>query len=43
MNEPFNFTDTFAVAQANWLWLAVALALGIWIGWATCARAARSE
>jgi hypothetical protein len=36
MNELFNFHDTWIVAQANWVWLLIALGLGIWIGWISC-------
>ena len=33
MNEPFNFHDSWYLVQTNWVWLLVALALGIWVGW----------
>jgi hypothetical protein len=33
MNEFFNFHDGWFVVQQNWVWLLVALALGIWVGW----------
>jgi hypothetical protein len=35
MNDVFNFHDSWIVAEANWLWLLVALGLGIWVGWKT--------
>ncbi len=38
MNEFFNFNDGWYVVQHNWLWLLVALALGIWVGWRTYTR-----
>jgi len=37
MIEVFNFHDTWFVVQANWVWIVVALGLGIWVGWATAA------
>lgn len=33
MLEPFNFHDSWYLVQTNWVWLALALALGIWVGW----------
>lgn len=35
MNELFNFHGGWIVAQANWVWLLVAMGLGIWVGWRT--------
>jgi hypothetical protein len=35
MTEFFNFHGGWYVVQHNWLWLLVALALGIWVGWKT--------
>ena len=37
MNGLFNFHDTLIVAEANWVWLVVALGLGIWVGWKSAA------
>lgn len=37
MLEPFNFHDSWFVVQSNWVWILVALGLGIWFGWATSA------
>lgn len=36
MNEFFDFTGTFFLVRANWLWMLVALGLGIWTGWVSC-------
>ena len=33
MNEPFNFHDSWYLVQTNWIWILIALALGIWVGW----------
>ena len=35
MNDFFNFHDGWFVVGQNWVWLAVALALGVWVGWRT--------
>ena len=35
MIDFWNFKDAFVVAQANLLWLALALALGLVVGWMT--------
>lgn len=35
MNAFFNFHDTWFVVTSNWVWMLVALGLGIWFGWAT--------
>lgn len=35
MTEFFNFHDGWYVVQQNWLWMLVALGLGIWVGWRT--------
>lgn len=37
MTEFFNFHDGWFVVQQNWVWMLVALALGIWVGWRTSA------
>jgi len=39
MNELFNFSGTWILVQANWVWMLVAVGLGIWVGWASCATA----
>ncbi len=36
MNELFNFNGTWILVQGNWVWMLVALGLGIWVGWASC-------
>ena len=41
MVDFWNFHDTVFLAQQNWLWLLVALALGIIVGWMTCSREER--
>jgi hypothetical protein len=33
MTDFFNFHDGWYVATQNWVWLLVALALGLWVGW----------
>ena len=38
MIDFWNFKDAMVVAQANLLWLALALVLGIIVGWITCVR-----
>lgn len=38
MTELFNFHDTWIVAQSNWVWLLLALGLGIWVGWTSCSE-----
>lgn len=35
MTEFFNFHDSWYVVQHNWVWILMALALGIWVGWRT--------
>jgi hypothetical protein len=35
MNEFFNFNDSWILVQHNWLWIAVAFALGVYIGLTT--------
>jgi hypothetical protein len=41
MVDFWNFHDTVFLAKENWLWLLVALGLGIIVGWITCSREAR--
>jgi hypothetical protein len=36
MNEFFNWNDTWLVFQHNWVWMLIAAAIGIWVGWTTC-------
>jgi len=38
MTDFWNFKDTMVVAQSNWMWLILALVLGLIIGWMTCVR-----
>ncbi len=38
MNEFFNFHDSWIVVEQNWWLVLASLALGIWVGWATCVR-----
>jgi len=33
VTEIFNLHDTWFVAQSNWVWMLVALGLGVWVGW----------
>ena len=41
MVDFWNFHDTVFLAQENWLWLLLALGLGIIVGWITCSRQVR--
>jgi hypothetical protein len=41
MVDFWNFHDTVFLARENWVWLLVAMALGIIVGWMTCSRAQR--
>ncbi len=36
MKEFWNFNDAMIVAEHNWLWLLVALVIGLLVGWFTC-------
>lgn len=38
MNEFFNFHDSWIIVEQNWWLVSASLALGIWVGWATCVR-----
>ena len=38
MTDFWNFKDAMIVAQSNWMWLLLALVIGIIVGWVTCAR-----
>jgi len=38
MTDFWNFKDAMIVAQDNWMWLLLALVVGIIVGWVTCAR-----
>lgn len=38
MTDFWNFKDALIVAQSNWLWLLIALAIGLIVGWITCER-----
>ena len=40
MVEFWNFQGSWILVEHNWIWIAVALAFGIWCGWATSARTA---
>lgn len=39
MVDFWNFHDTVFLARENWHWLAIALGLGVIVGWITCSRA----
>lgn len=41
MNELWNFKDTTMVASQYWIWLLIAFAVGLWIGWVSCGRKAK--
>jgi hypothetical protein len=36
MSEFWNFKDVLIVATHNWLWLSLALVLGVVVGWLSC-------
>ena len=38
MTEFWKFKDALIVAQSNWMWLLLALIIGIVVGWVTCVR-----
>ena len=42
MNDFWNFKDMMIVATHNWLWLSLALGLGVVVGWLSCTPAAPS-
>lgn len=35
MSEFFNWNDSWYVVSSNWLWVVIALGLGVWVGWTT--------
>jgi hypothetical protein len=41
MVDFWNFHDTVFLARENWIWLLVALGIGIVVGWMTCSRTER--
>lgn len=41
--EPLNFTGTLFLLHAHWVWMAVALGLGCWVGWRIAGEAATAE
>ena len=40
MSDLLNFKDVLIVATHNWLWLSLALVLGVAVGWLSCMPAA---
>lgn len=38
MTDFWNFKDALIVASSNWMWLLMALIIGLIVGWVTCAR-----
>ncbi|HEX2429523.1 MAG TPA: hypothetical protein VHK03_01985 [Aestuariivirgaceae bacterium] len=36
MSDFWNFKDIVIVASHNWLWLSLALGLGVVVGWLSC-------
>ncbi len=38
MTDFWNFKDALVVAQANMMWLILALIIGLIVGWITCTR-----
>jgi hypothetical protein len=43
MSEFWNFKDVLIVATHNWLWLSLALGLGVVVGWLSCTAAPVQE
>lgn len=43
MPEILNFNGFLFVLNANWMWILVAFALGIWFGWSTAAPETPAE
>lgn len=43
MVDFWNFKDSLMVAQSNWLWLLLALVIGLIVGWITCRRHDENE
>ena len=41
MVDFWNFHDTVFLAKENWLWLLLAMGLGIIVGWMTCSNEMR--
>jgi hypothetical protein len=37
MTDLLNFNGMWFVLTVNWLWILLALAIGVWFGWATSA------
>ena len=35
MEEFWNFKDSWIVVEHNWIWVLVALGLGVFVGWRT--------
>ena len=42
MVDFWSFNDTIFLAKENWVWLLVALGLGLCGGWISCSREERS-
>ena len=40
MSDLLTFKDVLIVATHNWLWLSLALVLGVAVGWLSCTPAA---
>ena len=40
MSDFWNFKDVVIVATHNWLWLSLALGLGMVVGWLSCTATA---
>lgn len=43
MNEFFNFNNSWILVQNNWIWLALALLLGAYVGFTSSTRKNRSR
>jgi len=43
MSDFWNFKDVAIVATHNWLWLSLALGLGMVVGWLSCTAIGRSD
>lgn len=38
MSEFFNWHDTWILVETHWIWMLIAAAVGIYVGWSTTER-----